>query len=159
MVCHFMLLVMGFRKSTLPVVIGRWLQVNKHLSATVFLQQKPIIQSLIMQFFIYRSKLQTGWKDGLVDSVERLMERSDRSTPHPVDTWPRVQSALPTHGCFLLKAAVMPAVRFVWHCELQKIIICFKDIFKKKFISSIRMPHETWICEAGEAGDIEWPGI
>lgn len=59
----------------------------------------------------YRLKLWTGWRDRLVDSVERLMGRSNRSSVCPTGTWQRMRSPTLIPGCWRLRAAETTAVR------------------------------------------------
>lgn len=59
----------------------------------------------------YRLKLWTGWRGRLVDSVERLMGRSNRSSVCPPGTWPRTRSPTLIPGSWRLRAAETPAVR------------------------------------------------
>lgn len=59
----------------------------------------------------YRLKLWTGWRDRLVDSVERLMGRSNRSSACPPGTWPRMRSPTRIPGSWRLRAAETTVVR------------------------------------------------
>lgn len=65
-----------------------------------------------------RLKLWTGWKDRPVDSVERLMGKSDKNTSHLTDAWPRTQSVMPIPGFCQPRAAETPLVRHKVHCGI-----------------------------------------
>lgn len=96
------------------------------------------------------------------------MGNSDRSTAHPVDVWPRTQSATRIPGFCQLRAVGTTVVR-------HKVNNSYITIFDQRKSNNAldptetqsafllfliyRVPCETWIRTDGEADDLSWPGI
>lgn len=148
-----------------------------------FLRQFPICIPaliyivLISELFYFRLKLQTGWKERLVEPVERQAEMSEMSTAHPVNRWPRMPSATPTPGFCLQTPAVIPPVIlaiFPWPFSkrtlpaMQTATTQTMNIWHQTMhtyntylhlLHSSRVFHQAGICEAGEAGGLWRCGV
>lgn len=148
-----------------------------------FLRQFPICIPaliyivLISELFYFRLKLQTGWKERLVEPVERQAEMSEMSTAHPVNRWPRMPSATPTPGFCLQTPAVIPPVIlaiFPWPFSkrtlpaMQTVTTQTMNIWHQTMhtyntylhlLHSSRVFHQAGICEAGEADGLWRCGV
>lgn len=94
-----------------------------------------------------------------MDSVERVMEKSDKSTALPTDAWLRTQSALPSPGFCLLKAAGMLLVKSNMCLNVSYMNKLFAAVFAKSYLPSLpfhRVPSEAGICAAGKTVDHSW---
>lgn len=99
--------------NALKVMQGIWKHlVASHVTLIQMTKKDQPLNRLLL--FPLRLKSWTGWEDRPVDSVDRLMGKSDRSTAHPTSALPRMQLASPTPGSSLQPPAKMPTVIFTY---------------------------------------------